>query len=469
MSRRSAPPVIIENVLIVDIAADGKAIGKTEDMAVFVAHAVPGDNVDVRVTGKRKNYAKGVVIRYNSLSEWRTDPVCPEFAVCGGCKWQNLIYEKQLYYKRKQVEDCLVRIGKLETPEIPPVLAAPETFYYRNKLEFTFSSSRWLTDEEMRAGGEASDRNALGFHIPSMFDKVLDIRRCCLQPDPSNAVRLAVREFAVQENMPFFNLRTHEGFLRTLVIRTSSTGEVMLIVCFYHEDVPQREKLLHFLWKRFPEITSLMYVINPKPNDSFADLDVQMYKGKPFIMEEMEGLKFKIGPKSFYQTNSAQAYRLYRTVYEFAALDGAETVYDLYAGTGTIANFVAAGAKKVVGVELVAEAIEDARYNSTLNGICNTFFFAGDVKDVFTPEFISRHGKPDVVILDPPRAGLHPGVTEALLFAMPDRIIYVSCNPSSQARDLALIDKYYRIRRVQPIDMFPHTHHVENVVALERR
>jgi 23S rRNA (uracil1939-C5)-methyltransferase len=336
-------------------------------------------------------------------------------------------------------------------------------------LEFTFSACRWLTEEEMQSDSEASDRNALGFHIPSMFDKVLDIRKCFLQPDPSNAIRLAVRQFALQENMSFFNLRTHEGFLRTLVIRTSSSGEVMVIVCFYYDDVPQREKLLHFLWKRFPEITSLMYVVNPKPNDSFADLDVQMYKGKPFITEEMEWLKFKVGPKSFYQTNSAQAYQLYRVVREFAALSGTETVYDLYTGTGTIANFVAAGARKVVGVEFVAEAVEDARYNSALNGIRNTFFFAGDMKDVFTHEFIVRHGKPDVVILDPPRAGLHPAVTDALLLAMPERIVYVSCNPASQARDIALISEYYRIRSVQPVDMFPHTHHVENVVALERK
>ncbi|MDR1865081.1 MAG: 23S rRNA (uracil(1939)-C(5))-methyltransferase RlmD [Bacteroidales bacterium] len=461
--------MIIENVPIVDIADDGRAVGKIDDLVVFVQHAVPGDNVDVCVFKKRKKYVEGTVSRFNSYSEWRVEPVCDHFSVCGGCKWQDLGYDRQLYFKHKNVSDCLSRIGKLNLPEIAPVLASSPIFFYRNKLEFTFSSNRWLTEEEIQAGSAIDNRNALGFHIPSMFDKVLDIRQCHLQADPSNGIRLAAREFALREGMPFFDLRTHEGFLRTMVIRTSSTGEVMVIVTFHCDDAEQREKLLDFLWKRFPEISSLMYVINPKFNDSFADLEVQLYKGNPFIMEEMEGLKFKVGPKSFYQTNSQQARQLYAITRELALLTGKEIVYDLYTGTGTIANFVASCAKKVIGVEFIDEAIRDAQYNSALNGIRNTRFFAGDMKDVFTVEFIRQHGMPDVVILDPPRVGLHPKVVEALLFAMPKRLVYVSCNPSSQARDLALLRDFYDIKAVRPVDMFPHTHHVENVVMLERK
>ena len=465
---RTKPKEIIENVAVIDVADDGKAVGKIGDLVVFVSRAVPGDVVDVQVTKKRKNYVEGRPVRFDKYSELRVKPFCSSFAVCGGCKWQDFDYRQQLLYKHKNVTDCLVRIGKLEVPTIAPVLAADPILFYRNKLEFTFSSNRWLTDDEVQSEIVATNRNALGFHIPERFDKILDIDHCHLQPDPSNAIRNAIRGFALQENMPFYDLRNHQGFLRTLIVRTASTGEVMVIVCFKHENVAMREKLLDFVWARFPELTSLMYVINPKLNDSFADLEVKPYKGKNYIMEEMEGLKFTIGPKSFYQTNSKQAYELYKIIRNFAGLTGNEIMYDLYTGIGTIANFLARNAKKVVGVEYVSEAIEDAKYNSATNGIYNTAFFAGDMKDIFTMDFIQMHGKPDVVILDPPRAGVHAKVISALMLVMPQKLIYASCNPSSQARDLALMQDYYKIVAVQPVDMFPHTHHVENVVCLER-
>ena len=469
MARKVKAPEIIGNVAVQDVADDGRAVGKAGDLVVFISHAVPGDVVDVQVTRKRKNYIESVPIRFVKFSEWRVEPVCSHFDVCGGCKWQDFDYSQQLVYKHKNVSDCLIRIGKLEVPAIAPVLAAEPTLFYRNKLEFTFSSNRWITEEEVQSEGEIANRNALGFHIPGKFDKVFDIDYCHLQPDPSNAIRTAIRDFALQENMPFYNLRSHQGYLRTLVIRTSSIGSVMVIVSFQHENTEMREKLLNFVWKRFPEITSLMYVINPKLNDSFADLEVNLYKGQPHIMEEMEGLKFKVGPKSFYQTNSNQAYQLYKIVRDFSGLTGRETVYDLYTGTGTIANFLAKKARKVIGVEFVSEAIEDAKYNSAINGIKNTFFYAGDMKDVFTIEFIQKHSTPDVVVLDPPRAGVHTKVIEAIMLAMPPKVVYVSCNPSSQARDLSLMQELYKVTAVQPVDMFPHTHHVENVVKLERR
>ena len=469
MSRKNKAQEIIENVTVVDIADDGMAVGKVSDLVIFISHAVPGDVVDVCVVKKRKKYVESVPVRFNKYSEWRVEPVCSHFSVCGGCKWQDFDYQHQLYYKHKNVSDCLKRIGGMEVPEIAPVLATDPTLFYRNKLEFTFSSNRWLTAEEVQSETEAINRNALGFHIPGRFDKVLDIDRCYLQPEPSNTIRTAIRDFALHENISFYDLRNHQGYLRTLVIRTSLTGEVMIIVVFHYEDATIRERLLNFVWKRFPEVTSLMYVINPKLNDSFSDLDVQLYKGNPYIMEVMEGLKFKIGPKSFYQTNSRQAYQLYKAIRDFANLTEREIVYDLYTGTGTIANFLASRAKKVIGVECISEAIDDAKHNSAINSIKNTFFYTGDMKDVFTMEFIQQRGTPDVVILDPPRAGVHTKVIEALLLAMPPKVVYVSCNPSSQARDLALMQEYYKITAVQPVDMFPHTHHVENVVKLERR
>jgi 23S rRNA (uracil1939-C5)-methyltransferase len=469
MSRKDKVPVIIENVRVFDIADDGKAVGRADDMIVFISHAVPGDTVDVRITKKRKKYVEAVPVRFTGYSEWRVKPECSCFEVCGGCKWQDFDYEKQLFYKHKNVSDCLERIGKLDIPEILPVLPANPTYYYRNKLEFTFSSSRWLSSEEILSKEEITDRNALGFHIPNKYDKVLDIDHCCLQADPSNAIRTAVRSFARKENMSFFDIRKNEGFLRTLVIRISSTGEIMVIINFYYEDETPRKKLMDFIREEFPEITSLMYVINPKPHDSFADLDVLPYGGAAYIMEEMEGLRFKIGPKSFYQTNSKQAHRLYEVVRGFAELTGNEIVYDLYTGTGTIANFVASKARKVIGVECIKEAVEDAKFNSSLNGIENTLFYAGDMKDVFSADFMQNNGMPDVVILDPPRAGVHAKVIEALLVALPKKIVYISCNPASQARDLALLQDRYRIAKVQPVDMFPHTHHVENVAELCRK
>ena len=468
MPRKKRTNEIIENVAVIDIADDGKAVGKVGDLVVFVSHAVPGDVVDVRVTKKHRRYVETFPARFIKYSDLRVEPFCSHFAFCGGCNWQDLNYNQQLVFKHKNVVDCFTRIGKFEFPTIAPLLAASPTTLYRNKLEFTFSVSRWLTDEEINSESEISNRSALGFHIPGRFDKVLDIERCHLQPEPSNAIRNAIRDFALQENIPFYDLRSHNGYLRTLIIRTSSTGEVMVIICFQHDDDEMREKVLSFIWKRFPEVNSLMYVINPKMNDSIADLEVMLYAGKSFIMEEMEGMKFKLGPKSFYQTNSAQAYELYKIIRDFAGLSGDEVVYDLYTGTGTIANFIARGVKKVIGVEYVGEAVEDAKYNSIINGIRNTFFYDGDMKDVFNIEFIQQHGTPDVVILDPPRAGIHPKVIDALLLAMPKKIIYVSCNPASQARDLSLMQESYRIVAVQPVDMFPHTHHVENVVLLER-
>lgn len=470
MSKKNKEKEIIENVAVIDIADDGRAVGKVgdSDLVVFISHAVPGDLVDVQVTRKRKKYVESVPVRFSIFSQWRVEPVCSHFDVCGGCKWQDLDYREQLFFKQKNVSDCLTRIGNLKLPGIEPVLAADPVLFYRNKLEFTFSNNRWFTAEELHSDSEIFNRNALGFHIPGMFDKVLDIDRCYLQPDPSNAIRNAVRDFALQEKMPFYDLRNHQGFLRTMVIRTSTTNELMVIICFHYEDKDMREKLLNYVWKRFPDISSLMYVINPKLNDTFADLEVHLYKGLPYMTEVIEGMKFKVGPKSFYQTNSKQAYRLYQIIREFAGLSGYEIVYDLYTGTGTIANFLALKAKKVIGIENVSEAIEDAIYNSAMNGIRNTKFFVGDMKDVFSMNFIQLHGAPDVVVLDPPRAGVHPKVIEALLLVMPAKIIYVSCNPSSQARDLSLMQDFYRIVAVQPVDMFPQTHHVENVVKLER-
>ena len=470
MSMRNKIHEVLENVAVIDIADDGRALGKAHDLVVFISHAIPGDLVDVRVVKKRKKYVETVPVRFNHFSQWRVEPFCSNFDLCGGCKWQDMDYEKQLFYKHKTISDAFERIGKLATPDIHPVLAAEQTTFYRNKLEFTFSANRWLTNSELHAEteGDTVNRNALGFHVPGRFDKALDIDCCYLQADPSNAIRNSVRDFALQENMPFYDLRKHEGYLRTMIIRTSTTGDMMVIVSFKYEDVEMREKLMNFIWKRFPEVSSLMYVINPKLNDSIADLEVLLFRGKNYIMEEMEGLKFKVGPKSFYQTNSGQAYELYKIVRKMAKLTGKEIVYDLYTGIGTIANFLAKDAKKVIGVEFIEEAIEDANHNSAMNGIYNTFFFAGDMKDVFTMEFIQKHGTPDVVVLDPPRAGVHTKVIEALMLVAPEKIIYVSCNPASQARDLALMQENYRIVAVKPVDMFPHTHHIENVVKLER-
>ena len=463
---------LLEKVTITDVAAEGKAVAKVNELVIFVPYVVPGDVVDLQVKRKKNHYAEAVAVKFHEKSPLRTEPFCSHFGVCGGCKWQCLSYEEQLKYKQKQVFDNLTRIGKVELPEFRPILGSEKTCFYRNKLEFTFSNKRWLTEEEVKQDVKYDQMNAVGFHIPGAFDKVLAIDKCWLQDDISNQIRNAVRDYAYAHNFPFFDLRTQEGLLRNIMIRTSSTGELMVVLqCKVTDDEGRRkmEEILQFMADSFPQITSLMYVINNKCNDTIGDLDVEVFKGNDHIFEEMEGLRFKVGPKSFYQTNSEQAYNLYKVAREFAGLTGNELVYDLYTGTGTIANFVARQARKVVGIEYVPEAIEDAKVNSALNGIDNTLFYAGDMKDILTNDFIAEHGRPDVIITDPPRAGMHNDVIDVILAAEPKRIVYVSCNPATQARDLQLLDGKYKVTAVQPVDMFPHTHHVENVVQLERR
>ena len=468
MARKRRELPLIEGLEITTLAAEGKAMGRHDDMVVFVPMTVPGDVVDVQIHNKRRRFMEGSVVRYIVRSPLRVEPFCEHFGVCGGCKWQNLPYEEQLRFKREQVFDQLTRIGKLDLPPVAPTLGSAETTFYRNKLEFTFAPRRWMTYEEVAAGGDIDAGAALGFHIPGRFDKVMDVHRCWLQPDPSNDIRLETKRFCEEHGYSFYDIRQHSGLMRNLVIRTASTGEVMVIVVFAEEDRPRIAALLDHLRDRFPAITSLMYMVNAKLNDSTGDIDAVLWSGHDHIFEEMEGLRFKIGPKSFYQTNSRQAYELYKVARSFADLHGDETVYDLYTGTGTIANFVARHCARVVGIEYVPEAIEDAKHNSALNGIGNTAFFAGDMKDVLNDAFIARHGRPDVVILDPPRAGVHEDVIATILRAAPRRIVYVSCNPATQARDLTLLAGDYRVTAVQPVDMFPHTHHVENVVRLER-
>ena len=472
MARKKKELPLLEKVTITDVAAEGKAVAKVNELVIFVPYVVPGDVVDLQVKRKKNHYAEAVGVKFHEKSPLRTEPFCSHFGVCGGCKWQCLSYEEQLKYKQKQVFDNLTRIGKVELPEFRPILGSEKTRFYRNKLEFTFSNKRWLTEEEVKQDVKYDQMNAVGFHIPGAFDKVLAIDKCWLQDDISNQIRNAVRDYAYAHNFPFFDLRTQEGLLRNIMIRTSSTGELMVVLqCKVTDDEGRRkmEEILQFMADSFPQITSLMYVINNKCNDTIGDLDVEVFKGNDHIFEEMEGLRFKVGPKSFYQTNSEQAYNLYKVAREFAGLTGNELVYDLYTGTGTIANFVARKARKVVGIEYVPEAIEDAKVNSALNGIDNTLFYAGDMKDILTNDFIAEHGRPDVIITDPPRAGMHNDVIDVILAAEPKRIVYVSCNPATQARDLQLLDGKYKVTAVQPVDMFPHTHHVENVVQLERR
>ncbi|MDC1106073.1 23S rRNA (uracil(1939)-C(5))-methyltransferase RlmD [Prolixibacteraceae bacterium] len=466
-NRRKKP--FYEKVRITDVGAEGKAIAKIDDMVVFTTHVIPGDVVDLQVVKKRKRYQEARVTKVHEYSEDRQDAFCEHFGTCGGCKWQFLPYEKQLFYKQKQVEDQLNRLGKIELPEFDPILGSEKTSFYRNKLEYTFSNKRWLTFEEVESGEEFDHMNAVGFHIPGMFDKIIDIDKCWLQPEPSNGIRNEIRRYALENGLTFFDLRNQEGFLRTLIVRTSSTGENMVIVSLFYEDKESREALLNHIDEKFPEITSLMYVINEKKNDTIADQDIIVFKGQDHIMEEMEGIQFKIGPKSFYQTNSEQAYELYKITRDFAQLTGEENVYDLYTGTGTIANFVAKKAKHVVGIEYVPAAIEDAKVNSANNKIDNTTFYAGDMKDILNDEFVAAHGNPDVIITDPPRAGMHEDVINVILNAAPKRIVYVSCNPATQARDLSLLDAKYKVTKVRPVDMFPHTHHVENVVLLEEK
>uniref|UniRef100_UPI0032166794 23S rRNA (uracil(1939)-C(5))-methyltransferase RlmD n=1 Tax=uncultured Draconibacterium sp. TaxID=1573823 RepID=UPI0032166794 len=468
MARNRKKP-FYENVTIEDIGAEGKAVARVGEMVVFTKLAIPGDIVDLQVTKKRKRYQEAFIKEYKEYSKDRIDAFCEHFGVCGGCKWQMLPYEKQLYYKQKQVQDQLSRIGKIDLPEMMPILGSKENTFYRNKLEFTFSNKRWLTFKEVEEGNEIEKPDALGFHVPGLFDKVIGINKCWLQPEPSNRLRNFIYDYAVKNKLEFFDIREQKGFLRTLIIRTSSTGEIMVILTFYHEDEKERVALLEAVKNEFPEITSLLYVINPKGNDTITDQKIETFSGREFIYEEMEGLKFKIGPKSFYQTNSEQAYTLYKVARDFANLNGTETVYDLYTGTGTIANFVAKSAGKVVGIEYVPEAIEDAKVNSELNNITNTSFFAGDMKDVLDEAFVKEHGAPEVIITDPPRAGMHADVINTILKIAPDKIVYVSCNPATQARDIAILDEFYQIEKICPVDMFPHTHHVENVVLLTKK
>uniref|UniRef100_UPI003FF078BC 23S rRNA (uracil(1939)-C(5))-methyltransferase RlmD n=1 Tax=Candidatus Limisoma sp. TaxID=3076476 RepID=UPI003FF078BC len=469
MGRKRKELPVVENVEITGVAAEGKSIARVNDMVVFIPYGAPGDVVNIKLDKKKRSYAEAHIVDMVKPSPDRVTPACEHFGVCGGCKWQHIPYESQLRYKRDQVVDALTRIAKVEIPEVNPTLGSKETFCYRNKLEYTFSCKCWITFEDLRSGREIADRNALGFHIPGAFNKVLDIKKCWLQDDLSNRIRLFVRQYALAKGYEFYDIKAQQGLMRTLMVRIASTGEVMLIVVFARPEQEKIDDLMGAIAAEFPEITSLLYVVNQKVNDTIADQEVITYRGRDYINEEMEGLQFRIGPKSFYQTNSLQAYELYKVARRMACLKPDDLVYDLYTGTGTIANFVARQVKKVVGIEYVPEAIADAKLNSEVNGIDNTIFFAGDMKDVLTDGFIEEHGRPDVMIIDPPRAGMHEDVVNVILNARPERIVYVSCNPATQARDLALMDSLYRVEEVQPVDMFPHTHHVENVVRMTRR
>lgn len=467
MRKKQALPVL-EKVSIIDIASEGKSVARVDELVIFVLNAVPGDLADIRLTRKKSSYAEGEAIHFHQYSPLRTEPFCEHFGICGGCKWQHLSYEAQLKFKQKQVEDALRRLAKVTLPDIEPILGSEKTAYYRNKLEFTFSNKKWLT-KPPEAENPELQMNALGFHIPKRFDKILDINHCHLQPDPSNAIRNSIKAYALAHHLTFFDLKAQTGLLRNLIIRTGMPGELMAIMVFAKPDPEATEGLMKHLAETFPEITSLLYVVNEKRNDTITDQEVFTYKGRDHIFEEMEGIRFRISPKSFYQTNSQQAYNLYRIARDFAGLSGRELVYDLYTGAGTIANFVAGKAKKVIGIEYIQAAIEDARLNSGLNRITNTTFLAGDMKDILTADFIGSYGQPDVIITDPPRAGMHEDVTLRIKEAGAGKIVYISCNPATQARDIALLDEAYAVKKVQPVDMFPHTHHVENIVLLEKR
>jgi 23S rRNA (uracil1939-C5)-methyltransferase len=469
--RKNTEPIRITGLSIIDIAEEGKGVGKADDLVIFVDKAVPGDVVDVRLVKKKKNFAEAVIENLQTASDLRQDPFCPHFGTCGGCKWQQMQYSAQLTYKQKSVESALQRLAKVDTSSMEPILGSTENKYYRNKLEFTFSNKRWLDAADMAEESEGREMNALGFHVPGRFDKILAVEHCYLQADPSNQIRLAARDYGLANGLSFYDLRNHEGALRNLIIRTSSTGETMVVVVFAYATQDQIDGMMAHLSSKFPNLTSLLYIVNHKKNDTIFDQEVNTYAGRDYIFEEMplgngQSVKYKIGPKSFYQTNSDQAYELYRITKEFAGLKGSDLVYDLYTGAGTIANFVAGDVKQVVGVEYVPSAIEDAKFNSALNGIDNTIFYAGDMKDILTKDFIQEHGKPDVVITDPPRAGMHTDVVERLLEMEAEKIVYVSCNAATQARDLALLKEKYEVARIKPVDMFPHTQHVENVVLL---
>ena len=467
MGRRRKNLPIFENVTISDAGAEGKAIARVDDAVVFVTGVIPGDIVDLQVIKKRKRYYEAKPIRFIEYSKDRVQAFCEHFGSCGGCKWQELPYEKQLVYKQKQVNDNFERLGKFNFPEIMPILGSTKTEHYRNKMEFSFSHAEWLPLEQLNS--DIEKQPALGLHVPGRFDGIINIKNCHLQGGISNDVRNKVREFCLANEIPFFKMRDQEGVMRNMVIRTASTGENMVIIIFFKNDTDAINKVMEYVKNEFPEITSLLYIVNEKKNDSFSDQEVICYAGEDHIFEEMEGLRFKIDPKSFYQTNSLQAYELYKITRDFAGLKASDNVYDLYTGTGTIANFIAKQAKNVVGIEYVPEAIKDAKVNSEINGINNTKFFAGDMKDILTNEFVAEHGKPDVIITDPPRAGMHEDVINVILNAAPEKVVYVSCNPATQARDLALMAEAYSVEKVQPVDMFPHTHHVENVVLLKRK
>lgn len=470
MTRRKNKHHFFEKITVTDAGAKGKSIAKTSEGAViFIENAVPGDVVDIQTFKKKKTFYEGKAVYFHHYSEKRATPKCVHFGICGGCKWQNMAYQHQLFYKQKEVENNLKRIGKVELPEVSPILGSAQEYYYRNKMEFSFSNNRWLTPEEITSTDDLGDRNALGFHIPGMWDKILDLKECHLQSEPSNTIRLAIKQFALVNGLSFFNPRNHSGLLRSVMLRNNLAGDWMVLIQFYDNDEKQQKLLLDYLYENFPQITSLLYVVNQKANDTLYDQEIICYKGVDYIMEEMAGLQFKITAKSFYQTNSRQAYELYKVARDFADLSGNELVYDLYTGTGTIAQFVAHQAKKVIGIEAVPEAIEAAKENALRNGIENTTFFTGDMKKVFTPEFIQENGIPDIIITDPPRDGMHPEVVQQILNIAPKKIVYVSCNSATQARDLALLDVLYQVKKVQPVDMFPQTYHVENVVLLEKK
>ncbi len=465
MNIRNLP--VFEKVEITAAAAEGKALARVNNMVVFIPNAVPGDIADIKITKKSRRFLEGVAVNFHSYSEKRVKPECVHFGTCGGCKWQFLDYKWQLDYKQQQVIDALVRIGKLEIPEVMPILGSKEIYNYRNRLDFGFSNKKWLTIEQIQSGEVFEDRGGLGFHISGAFDKVLDLQECHLQGGISEEVRKFVRAYTHKQGYPYFDIKDQHGIMRSLIVRTSSIGESMVIVQFFQNDHDAIQDVMGAINKQFPDITSLLYIVNPKGNDTFFDLEVHIFSGRDHMFEEMEGLRFRIGPKSFYQTNSAQAYELYKVARDFAGLTGTETVYDLYTGTGTIAQFVSAKAKKVIGIELVPTAIADAKQNASLNNISNCEFFASDMKDIFKASFIAEHGKPDVIITDPPRAGMHEDVTKCILDSGAAKIVYVSCNPASQARDMAILAEKYKVVKVQPVDMFPQTHHVENVVLLE--
>lgn len=471
MARKKKPLPLLENITITDVAAEGKAITKVDNLVIFVPYAVPGDVVDLQIKRKKHSYAEAEVVKVHQYSDKRVKPFCKHFGICGGCKWQCLSYEDQLFYKQKQVVDNLTRIGKVEIPEVSPILGSKHIKEYRNKLEFGFSNKKWLTQEEISSGQKFDNMDAVGFHIPGAFDKILDIDQCLLMSDINNRLRNSIREYAISHQLSFYDLRARTGLLRNMMLRTSATGEIMLLMQFCirtDEEQSQANQVLAHVHTNFPEVTSLLWVNNLKCNDTIGDLDIQTYAGTDYIYETMENLRFKVGPKSFYQTNTEQAYELYKVARNFAGLTGNELVYDLYTGTGTIANFVAKQARQVIGIEYVPEAIEDAKVNAQLNNLDNTLFYAGDMKDILNREFIEKHGTPDVIITDPPRAGMHTDVIDTILFASPQRIVYVSCNPATQARDLQLLSVAYQVKAVQPVDMFPQTHHVENVVLLEK-